>query len=143
MSQKYGQTIYRKYRDICKYGNMHEVSICQGIIETLEAELEKEQFQDVREVHLKIGVLSCVDPKILTHVFTYIIKESPFQKCSLFTDLVEVLVACEHCNMNFKVENYRFVCPGCGRPSSTIIEGNELTIYKIILEEPTYAEVNQ
>ncbi|MEP6950704.1 MAG: hydrogenase maturation nickel metallochaperone HypA [Ginsengibacter sp.] len=122
---------------------MHEVSICQSIVDTLEAELEKEQFKHLREVHLKIGVLSCVDPKILTHVFTYIIKDSPIRKCILFTDLVEVSAACSHCNRNFKVENYRFVCPECGTPSSTIIEGNELTIYKIILEEPSYAEVNQ
>jgi hydrogenase nickel incorporation protein HypA/HybF len=122
---------------------MHEVSICQSIVETLQSELEEEQFQNVREVHLKIGVLSCVDPKILTHVFKYIIEESPFHKCSLYTDLVEVLATCEDCKRNFKVVNYRFVCPGCDKPSSTIIEGNELTIYKIILEEPSYAEVNQ
>ena len=122
---------------------MHEVSICQSIVETLQAELEEDQFQNVREVHLKIGVLSCVEPKILSHVFKYIIEEGPFHKCSLYTELVEVLAACEHCNRNFKVENYRFMCPECNTPSSTIIEGNELTIYKIILEEPSYAEVNQ
>jgi hydrogenase nickel incorporation protein HypA/HybF len=122
---------------------MHEVSICQSIVETLQSELEEEQFQNVREVHLKIGVLSCIDPKILAHIFKYIIEKSPFHKCSLYTDLVEVLAACEHCNRNFNVENYRFVCPECDKPSSTIIEGNELTIYKIILEEPFYAEVNQ
>lgn len=122
---------------------MHEVSICQSILNTLEAELEEEQFQNVREVHLKVGVLSCVEPKILSHVFKYMVEESPFHKCSLYTDLVEVLAACEHCNRNFKVENYRFVCPECDKPSSTILEGNELTIYKIILEEPSYAEVNQ
>ena len=40
------------------------------------------------------------------------------------------------CNRNFKVENYRFVCPECNKPSSKIIEGNELTIYKNIVEEP-------
>ena len=122
---------------------MHEVSICQSIVETLEAELEEDQFQNVREVHVKIGVLSCVDPKILSHVFTYIIAESPFQKSSLHTEFVEVLAACEHCKQNFKVKDYRFVCPGCNEASSTIIEGNELTIYKIILEEKSYAEVNQ
>ena len=122
---------------------MHEVSICQSIVETLEAELEEEQFQKVREVHVKIGVLSCVDPKILSHVFTYIIEDSPFQKSILHTELVEVLAACEQCKKNFKVEEYRFVCPECNTPSSTIIEGNELTIYKIILEEPSYAKVNQ
>jgi hydrogenase nickel incorporation protein HypA/HybF len=122
---------------------MHEVSICQTIVETLEAELEEKQFQNVREVHLRIGVLSCVDPKILAYIFKYVIEESAFHKCSLYTDLVDVLAACGNCNRNFKVENYRFVCPECDTPSSTIIEGNELTIYKIILEEPSYAEVNQ
>lgn len=122
---------------------MHEVSICQSIVKTLEAELEEDQFQNLREVHLKVGVLSCVDPQILSHVFKYIIEETSFQKCNLYTELIEVLATCVYCNRNFKVENYRFVCPECKTPSSTIIEGNELTIYKIILEEPSYAEVNQ
>ena len=122
---------------------MHEVSICQNILKTLEAEMEEDQFQNVREVHLKVGVLSCVEPKILEYIFKYIVEESPFHKCSLHSYLVEVLAACEDCNRNFKVENYRFMCPECDKPSSTIIEGNELTIYKIILEEPSYAEVSQ
>ncbi len=121
---------------------MHEVSICQGIIETLEEELEKEQFQNIREVHLKVGVLSCANPKILEHVFKYMIEESPFYNCRLIAELVEVLAACEHCHRNFKVVDYRFVCPECDHPLTTIVEGNELTIYKIILEEPSYAEVN-
>jgi len=122
---------------------MHEVSICQNIIEALETELAEDQFQNVREVHIKIGVLSCIDPKILSHAFACIIEGSPFKKSSLHTKLIEVLAACEHCGQNFKVEDYRFVCPECDNPSSTIIEGNELTIYKIILEEKSYAEVNQ
>ena len=122
---------------------MHEISICQSILQTIEAELEEEQFQNVREIHVKIGVLSCVEPKVLTHVFTYIIEGTPFSKSSLYTDFVEILAACEYCKTKFKVEDYRFVCPECNKPISTIIEGNELTIYKIILEEPSYAEVNQ
>ncbi len=122
---------------------MHEISICQSIIKTIEAELEEDQFQNVREIHVKIGVLSCVEPKVLTHVFTYIIEGTPFNKSSLYTDFVEILATCEHCKKNFNVEDYRFVCPDCEKPTSTIIEGNELTIYKIILEEPSYAEVNQ
>ncbi len=126
-----------------KFIGMHEISICQSIIKTIEDELEEEQLQNVREIHVKIGVLSCVEPTVLTHVFTYIIEGTRFSKSSLYTDFVEVLVACEFFNKNFKVEDYRFVCPEFDKPSSTIIEGNELTIYKIILEEPSYAEVNQ
>ena len=122
---------------------MHEVSICQSILETLESEMETDQYQHVREVHVKIGVLSCVDTEILSHTFTYITKDTPFDKSILFTEQVEIIAACEDCKTNFKVEYYRFVCPLCEKPSSSIIEGNELTIYKIILEEPSYAEVNE
>lgn len=37
--------------------------------------------------------------------------------------------------LNFKVENYRFVCPECDTPSSKIIEGNESPIHKIRLKD--------
>ncbi|MEO8111569.1 MAG: hydrogenase maturation nickel metallochaperone HypA [Ginsengibacter sp.] len=122
---------------------MHEVSIAQSIIDTMEAELAEDEYKFVREVHVKIGVLSSVEHKLLEHVFQFVIEGSPFSNCNLHTELVEVLVECEQCNKNFNVENYLFVCPDCNKPSSKIIEGNELTIYKIIMEEPSYAEANQ
>ena len=58
---------------------MHKVSICQSILETLESELEQDQLQNVCEVHMKIGILSCVDTKILEHAFNYIIEDSPLK----------------------------------------------------------------
>lgn len=122
---------------------MHEVSICQSIVDTLEAELERDQLPNVREIHVRIGILSSVEHKLLEHVFKFVTEGGPFSNCSLYTELVDVLAECEKCNINFKVENYCFVCPECDTPTSTIIEGNELTIYKIIMEEPSYAEADQ
>src|SRR6476661_6037451 len=104
---------------------MHEVSICQSIVGTLEAELDESKFREVREVHVKIGVLTCVDPKILAHVFSYIIEGSPFEKSSLHPSYVETVAACEQCKEHFKVHDYRFVCPICDTPSTTIVAGNE------------------
>ncbi len=121
---------------------MHEVSICQTIIESLETELEEEKLEQVREVHLKVGILSCVEPKILEHVFSFMIVDGPLQHASLKIILVEVLAECENCNKKYKVEKYKFVCPDCEKPLSNIIEGNELQIHKIILEEPAYEKVN-
>ena len=121
---------------------MHEVSICQGIVETLKEELPEDQYKNIREVHLKVGVLSCVEPRILEHVFQYIVEDTPFQKSVLHTELVPIESECGYCKRTFRVENYRFVCPICEKPSAKIVEGNELTIYKIISEEPSYAEAN-
>ncbi len=122
---------------------MHEVSICQSIVDTVQNELEDNQVANVREIHVKIGVLSSIEHKLLEHVFKFIIEGTPFSNCTLHTELVEVLARCEDCKTNFKVEGYHFICPKCEAPSSTIIEGNELTIYKIIMEEPSYAEADQ
>lgn len=122
---------------------MHEVSIAQSIVDTLEAEMEEEQYASVREIHVKVGILSSIEHKLLEHVFGFVTEGGPFEKSRLCTQLVEVVAKCEKCGDNFKVENYHFVCPQCDTPSSTIVEGNELTIYKIIMEEPSYAEANE
>ena len=122
---------------------MHEISICENIVATLEAELQEQQFSLLREIHLNIGALSCINPSILTKVFTQVIADGPFCNCTLHTNFIEVVAGCDVCHQTFKVENNKFICPVCSKPFSTIIQGNELTIYKIILEEHAYAEVNK
>ena len=122
---------------------MHEVSICQSILKTVEAELDKEQLANVREIHMKIGILSCIEPGLLKHVFKFIIVDSPFQHCSLHIDMVDIVAVCENCGHTFKVENYKFICPLCEKPASKIVEGRELLINRIILEEPAHEEINQ
>jgi hydrogenase nickel incorporation protein HypA/HybF len=117
---------------------MHEVSISQTIIDSLENELEEDKLENIRKVYLQIGILSCVEPVILKHVFSMMVAGSSLERAELETEIVDVLVMCENCNKEFKVEKYIFICPDCGKPSSNIIKGKELRIYKIILEEPAY-----
>lgn len=121
---------------------MHELSICQSILNTIEDEFGNKGMENIREIHLKVGMLSCIEPELLKHVFTFIKADGPFQNSELFIDLVEVSAQCENCGEKFKVEKYKFVCPECNVPVSNITEGKELLIHKIILEEPFYAEVN-
>ena len=113
---------------------MHEVSICQGIINSLETELDEDKLDLVREVYLKVGILSCIEPVILNNVFSIMIEDSPLKQAVLHIETVEVLAECGKCNKQYKVEKYVFVCPDCGMPLSNIIEGNELRIYRIISE---------
>jgi len=121
---------------------MHEVSICQSILNTIEDEFDYKGIENIREIHLKVGMLSCIEPEVLKHVFQYIKADSPFQNSELYVDMIEVLAECENCGKKFKVEKYKFVCPACEQPVSNITEGKELLIHKIISEEPSYAEAN-
>ena len=122
---------------------MHEVSICQSILKTIEAEFEQKDLANVREIHLKVGILSCVDPEILKHVFKFMIVDGPFQNALLHVDLIDVKAECENCGRVFKVDKYKFVCPQCGSAVSNVTEGKELQIHKIISEEPAHEEINQ
>lgn len=119
---------------------MHEVSICQNIITAVEDEFSG-QLENIREVHLKVGLLSCVQPDFLKDVYKIMTTDSELQHSVLSFERIDITAACEQCNKNFTVQNYMFVCPHCNTPSNKIIEGDELIIDKIILEE--YEEVNQ
>jgi hydrogenase nickel incorporation protein HypA/HybF len=122
---------------------MHEISICQSILNTVQAEMGEEDIEHIRQIHLKIGLLSCVEPEVLKHVFSYIKLGTPFEHSELMIELVEVSAQCETCGSTFIVEKYKFVCPQCESPVTNIIEGKELLINKIILEEPSHAEADK
>jgi hydrogenase nickel incorporation protein HypA/HybF len=122
---------------------MHEVSICQSILETIEYEMKDDELTNIREIHLKVGVLSCIEPEVLQQVFTFMKIDTAFQNANLFIELVEVNAVCENCGNSFKVEQYKFICPQCDEPVANITEGKELLINKIILEEPEHEKINQ
>ena len=122
---------------------MHELSICQSILNTIENELDIKELENIREIHLKVGMLACIEPEILKNVFQFIKADTAFQNSELFIEVVDVSAECKNCGNTFKVEKYIFVCPLCGEPASNITEGRELLISKIISEEPSYAEVNE
>ena len=121
---------------------MHEVAICQSILDTVREELSEDELSRVREIHLKVGKLSCVEPSILQNVFGFMIVDSPFAHTQLKIHLLEVIAQCEMCGEKFEVEHYKFICPQCQRPTSKIIQGNELQINKLISEAPFYEEAN-
>ena len=122
---------------------MHELSICQSILNAIETEFDNKGIENIREIHLKVGMLACIEPEILKNVFQFIKADTAFQSSELFIHVIEVSAWCKNCGNTFKVEKYIFVCPACGEPASNITEGRELLISKIILEEPSYAEINQ
>jgi hydrogenase nickel incorporation protein HypA/HybF len=122
---------------------MHEISICQSIIHTVENEYGEASIGSIKQIHVKVGVLSCVDAMLLAHVFGFVKMDTALEKAELITEMVDVLAVCDRCGATFKVEKYRFVCPVCDAPASNIIEGKELLIHKIIFEELAHEKVNE
>jgi|SRR5215469_11092363 len=119
---------------------MHEVSICQSIVDLVEEEFSESDLPNIRIVHLKIGMLSCLQPEFLKKVYEFMTADTNLKDSRLEFERTAILAECEHCRQNFEVKYHVFICPQCGAPSSKIVQGNELLVDKIIFEEYSYEE---
>ncbi len=48
---------------------MHEVSIVRSIIKTLEQEFEEEKMNRMKAIHIKVGILSNIEPRLLQNAY--------------------------------------------------------------------------
>lgn len=114
---------------------MHEISLVRNIFKTLEDEFPGE-INNVRGIHLTVGLLSNVQPILMQNAFEAVLADEPkYEKTTLHVDLLPVLIYCDDCDITTEVQQYRFVC-GCGKPSRNIVQGEELLISKVEFADP-------
>lgn len=115
---------------------MHETSIVNSIMRTLEMEFEEEKLQKMKAIHLKVGILSNIEPRLLHNAYSaYNYCGSKYHNVALHIVSTDIKIQCEICNHITKVENYRFLCENCERPSKNIIQGEEMLIHKVEFED--------
>jgi hydrogenase nickel incorporation protein HypA/HybF len=109
---------------------MHEIYLIRNTFERIEEEFP-EKFESVSEIHLKVGLLSNVQPILITNAFKAYIMEYPqYYNTKLIVETVPVLIDCA-CGVKTEVKRNRFVCEGCNKPCRNIIQGEELYINEI------------
>lgn len=111
---------------------MHETSIVNSIIRTLEMEIEKEKLLKMKAIYLKVGLLSNVEPRLLRNAYeAYNYPGSKYHKVKLHIESTTIKIQCNKCNYITNVKNYRFLCEKCQKPSKNLIQGEELLIHKV------------
>lgn len=114
---------------------MHEISLVRNIFRTLEEEFPND-MQRVRGIYLKAGILSNVQPILMQNAFQAVLEDQPqYNQTSLHVEVLPILIQCDLCGQTSEVEQYRFVCKHCGRPSRNVIQGEELLISKVEFEQ--------
>ena len=110
--------------------HMHEISLVRNIFKTLEDEFPGE-IQNVRGIHLTVGLLSNIQPILMQNAFIAVLEDEPiYNKTTLHVVVLPVLIHCDDCNKTTEVLNYKFAC-SCGKPSRNIVQGEELLISKV------------
>ena len=109
---------------------MHEITLVRNIFTTLEDEFPGE-IDNIRCIHLTVGILSNVQPILMQNAFEAVLQDEPrYNKTSLKVEVLPALIYCDDCGKTTGVLNYTFVC-SCGKPSRNIVQGKELLITKV------------
>lgn len=114
---------------------MHELSIAMGIVEAAVEEAEKRRVQ-VSGVHLRLGALSGVVKDALLFSYEVACQDTPLAGSKLIIEDVPVVVFCAKCNDRRELASVQsFACPACGTPTMNIVQGKELEVFALEVEE--------
>ncbi|MCF6308620.1 MAG: hydrogenase maturation nickel metallochaperone HypA [Flavobacteriaceae bacterium] len=115
---------------------MHETSIVNSIVKTLEMEFEAEKLDKMSAIYLKVGKLSNIEPRLLHNAYTAKYPcGTKFHRVKLHIESTEVKIQCETCKHITEIENYKFLCEKCERPSKNLIQGEEMLIHKVEFDD--------
>ena len=107
---------------------MHEMSLCESILQILEEQARAKDFSSVRKVRLEIGRFSSVEPEALRFGFDVVMKGSVADGAEL--EIIELpgKAFCLDCVEQVEVMGRLDPCPGCGGGRLAHEGGDEMRI---------------
>ncbi len=115
---------------------MHELSIAMSIVELAQEESELRGGPLIAAVHLKLGALSGVAKEALLSAYEMACEDTPLKGSQLIIEEVPVIVFCPACQVQRPLHSIQLFCCGeCGTPTSEIVQGKELEVVALEMEE--------
>ena len=110
---------------------MHEMSIVQSLVAIVEEEMINNNARVLRSVRVKIGEMSGIVPEALSTCFEILTSKSDMKGAVLKMDIAPLVGYCQKCRKEFKVVQYKFLCPECNNSDIDIISGREMEIVEL------------
>lgn len=116
---------------------MHELSVCEGIIEVATNALARlaRPLPPVSCVTVRIGRLTSVVPDCLRHYFDLLTPGTALDGAVLVIEHIPVRATCADCAAGFEIEVLSFSCPRCGSGLVELISGRELEVVSLETSE--------
>ncbi|MBU2808724.1 hydrogenase maturation nickel metallochaperone HypA [Acidithiobacillus ferrooxidans F221] len=113
---------------------MHELSLCEGILQILEEQSRTQGFIRVHRVCLEIGALASVEPEALRFHFDVVMQGTLAEGSRLEFVTVPAQAWCLPCGEKVSIRQYFDDCPQCGSRQLQVIAGEELRIQQLEVE---------
>ena len=113
---------------------MHELAICQALIDQLDTIAEQHANKQVVEVFLSVGPLSGVVPQLLIDAFSISAKGSCAEHAELNISASDIVVFCKKCNNESRAKINQLVCQSCGNWQTELLSGDEMLLERVELQ---------
>ena len=118
------------------HNQMHELSIAMSMVEMATEESQRLGAERVTALHLKVGLLSGVVKDALIFSYEVACAGAPLEGSKLIIDDVPVKVYCPRCSSEKELDSIQlFACPACGELTPEVLEGRELQVVAMEIEE--------
>jgi hydrogenase nickel incorporation protein HypA/HybF len=112
---------------------MHELSVCQSMMQQLETIAAQENARQITSITLRIGPLSGIEPELLLQAFPVAAAGTLAEQAELKIENQAVRVHCSRCDAENEVPSNGLVCPACGSQQTTLVSGDELLLASLEL----------
>jgi hydrogenase nickel incorporation protein HypA/HybF len=110
---------------------VHEVALCQGLVDIIRRQQESSGFRRVRRVVVEMGVLGHVDPHALEFAFESESRDSPAEGAVLEIREIEGRAWCMDCSKPVTLARRGEPCPDCGGFILIVEQGEELRLKEL------------
>jgi len=114
---------------------VHEFSLVESILTSVFDVARQHGALPVSRVCLRIGALQQVVPEALQFAFDAAVKGTPAEGATLEWEEVAARVCCPDCGAVYAPDDVFWVCPGCGAQGGEALEGDEIILASVELEE--------
>lgn len=111
---------------------MHELSIAQAIVNVAARHAGESR---VARVYVRVGQLRQVVPSALEFSFELCAHGTPAEGAELELELVPIAVMCRSCGAHSEPGGFPLACGACGGLVVDVVQGEELQVESLELEE--------
>jgi len=113
---------------------MHELSLCEGVLQVLENAARTQGFSRINIVCLEIGALAGVELEAMRFSFEVIKKGTLADNAKLEIISLPGQAWCLPCAKNVAIEQRFDACPHCGSYQLQVTGGEELRVKELEVE---------
>lgn len=119
---------------------MHEFSLTRSLLTQVAEIVRGEGGGTVREIRIRCGPLSGVEPLLMREAFEILRREGPMADAKLRIIEEGLSARCDGCGGAFEPERFCFVCPHCGSHQTTAVSGDSVVIESVVVDSAGFVD---